>query len=126
MKTTTDLIKQAQVVRQRLQSRKTELERELSEINRALNGHASAAGPRMRPVSRPVRQPIKLVKNQFSLRDMVLRATAKRPLTKSEILDAVQKAGYKFATNDPANSLNALLYSKDGPCKRQGEKWSPK
>ena len=126
MKTTTDLIKQAQAVRQRLQSRKTELERELSEINRALNGHASAAVPRVRPDRQPVRQPVKLVKNQFSLRDMVLRATAKRPLTKPEILDAVQRAGYKFTTNDPANSLNALLYSKDGPCRRQGEKWSPK
>lgn len=50
------------------------------------------------------------VQNKLSLREAVRQATARKPLTKAEILEAVSKLGYKFSTNKPANSLNSVLY----------------
>jgi hypothetical protein len=36
----------------------------------------------------------------------------KKHLGKKEILEAVQKTGYKFSTKNPMNSLQVLLYTK--------------
>ena len=49
--------------------------------------------------------------NKLSLREAVRQAIANKPLTKAEILEAVDKLGYKFSTNKPSNSLNSVLYS---------------
>ena len=48
--------------------------------------------------------------NKMSLREAVRQATASKPLTKAEILAAIDKLGYKFNTSDPVNSLNCVLY----------------
>ena len=50
------------------------------------------------------------VQNKMSLREAVRQATARKPLTKAEILEAIDKLGYKFNTSKPANSLNSVLY----------------
>ena len=40
------------------------------------------------------------------------KAVVIKHLGKKEILTAVQKAGYKFSTKDPMNSLQVQLYTK--------------
>jgi hypothetical protein len=96
------------------------LEKELQAINTALNGHGLA-----QPVQeRPKRN--RSVRHQPSLASVVEQVTAKRALTKQEILDAVKRAGYVFATKDPMNSLNAMLYSSGrNRFKNVGGKFSP-
>ena len=55
-----------------------------------------------------------------------MRVTKNRPLAKAEILDAVRKIGYKFATKDPMNSLNAMLYAPANKFRNQDGKFSTK
>jgi hypothetical protein len=45
-------------------------------------------------------------------------------LTKEQILEAVKKLGYRFATARPMASLNAYLYQK-GQFKRQNGRFAP-
>ena len=51
-------------------------------------------------------------RNGLSLKAAILQATAKKALTKEEILAAVKKAGFKFATKRPIATVNAYLYQK--------------
>ena len=39
------------------------------------------------------------------------RATKAKPLSKPDILVAVEKAGYVFSAKSPMSSLNTLVYS---------------
>ncbi len=50
--------------------------------------------------------------NKTSLRLTIISVLGKKHLGKKEILAAVQKAGYKFSTKDPMNSLQVQLYTK--------------
>lgn len=52
--------------------------------------------------------------SKLTLREAISRATKTRALTKTEILEAVQKIGYKFSSADPMGSINAFLYGKAG------------
>jgi hypothetical protein len=63
--------------------------------------------------------------NPAPLKAMVLQVTKKKPLTRQEILAAVQKAGYKFVAKDPLNSLSVLLYTAK-EIKNFGAKFGPK
>jgi hypothetical protein len=54
----------------------------------------------------------KRAKNKTSLRLTIISVLGKKHLGKKEILAAVQKAGYKFSTKDPMNSLQVQLYTK--------------
>jgi hypothetical protein len=54
----------------------------------------------------------KRAKNKTSLRLTIISVLGKNHLGKKEILAAVQKAGYKFSTKDPMNSLQVQLYTK--------------
>ena len=51
-------------------------------------------------------------RNALSLKEAVLKVTQSSALTKQEILQAVEKLGYRFSTNDPLNSLGVILYGK--------------
>ena len=62
--------------------------------------------------------------NKMSLREAVQQATARKPLTKAEILEAIDKLGYKFSTSKPANSLNSVLYG-DKEFQNVGGRFSP-
>jgi hypothetical protein len=61
----------------------------------------------------------------LSLRDAVLQVTASGPKTKDEILDGIEKLGYKFSTNNPKNSLGVILYGKKPRFKNDDGKFSP-
>src|SRR5262245_50139785 len=102
-----------------LRAEKTQLEARLDEIDQALTAAGVAVGGR-----RGVRRP--RARNEMSLRDAVAQVTRNRPLTKPEILEAIQKIGYKFSTDDPMNSLNAMLYSPKSRIRRQNGKFTAK
>ena len=46
------------------------------------------------------------------------------PMTKEQVLDAVQKRGYKFSTKNPLNSLGVILYGKNPRFNRADGKFS--
>ncbi|MEK7684377.1 MAG: hypothetical protein AAB466_03015 [Verrucomicrobiota bacterium] len=127
-----DHLKKYIQLRQSLLREKTALERRLSEINKALGIDSlippaqSPTNPQLKPAKpfHPKTPRRKAVRNKTSLRKAILEATCAKPLAKLEILAAVRKQGYRFATDDPVNSLNAVLYRK-GLFKRAGGKFSP-
>ena len=61
----------------------------------------------------------------MSLHEAVAKVVAAKPLTKPEILVAVDGVGYKFAASKPVMSLNTLLYTPGKFKKHPGGKWGP-
>jgi hypothetical protein len=108
-----------------LRAEKAELEGRLEKINQALAGAPGGVGRRGRRGAGR-RAGAGRRRNGLSLRAAVTQVTKNRPMTKAEILDAVQKVGYKFATKDPLNSLNAMLYAPANKFRNQNGKFSPK
>ena len=106
-----------------LHAEKARLEARLEQINAALADTPGAAtGRRGRRVGRRGRTR----RNGLSLREAVVQVTRSRALSKPEILQAVQKVGYKFATKDPMNSLNAMLYAPANRFRNQNGRFAPK
>ena len=64
----------------------------------------------------------------MSIREAIIQVTKSKPLKLAEIVQAVQKIGYKFASKNPGNSVGAFLYGKDGKkhFKRVDGKFRPK
>lgn len=114
-----DKLKQFVALRQSLLTEKAQLEGRLAEINQALGEEAASGSGSVRTAAP------KKVANALSLKEAVRKVTAARPLTKKEILQAIDKIGYRFAAKDPTNSLNVVLYTK-GQFKNDGGKFSPK
>jgi hypothetical protein len=109
-----------------LRTEKAELESRLEKINQALAGSPPAGrGGRGKRAGRRAGGGGRR-RNGLSLRAAVVQVTKNRPLAKAEILDAVRKLGYKFATKDPMNSLNAMLYAPANKFRNQDGKFSPK
>src|SRR5688500_13330802 len=109
---------------QELRAEKNELEARLEKINEAL---AEAPGARARGGRRSAgRRGPGRRRNGLSLRAAVVQVTKGRALTKPEILEAVKKIGYKFATKDPMNSLNAMLYAPANKFRNQNGKFAPR
>ena len=124
-----DPLKEFVSLRTSLIKRKELLESELAQINQALAiepvvklpqiSQALAVEPvviiRPKAVaavpssSAPVKG--KRAKNEMSLKEAVLAATKAKPLSKPDILLAVEKAGYVFSAKSPMSSLNTLVYS---------------
>src|SRR5262245_37258612 len=79
---------------------------------RASSDIAKAPRPTALRRRRGGRKSIKRAKNELSLREAIVKAMSKGPLTKPEILEGVHKEGYKFSASNPMNSINVLLYTK--------------
>ncbi len=104
-----DSVGQFVALRDQLLKEKTTLESRLRQINEALaNGVPQASNGLRAKSDRPAYR----AHNSVSLREAVIQATSKRPLSKQEILSEVQKMGYAFTGKNPMNSLNVLLYGK--------------
>ena len=71
-----------------------------------------AATKKTSPKKKAKKKTVKRAKNKTSLRLTIVSVLGKKHLGKKEILAAVQKAGYKFSTKDPMNSLQVQLYTK--------------
>jgi hypothetical protein len=119
----TDALKLYVASREALQKEKAVLEQRLSQIEAALGegDHSFKSHPPRRMAGGP---PVRRRRNKLSLKAAVRQVTRARPLTKEEILAAVQKLGYEFTTRNPMNSLHYVLYSK-GDFKRQNGRFSP-
>ena len=121
-----DMLKQYIALRRSLLTEKASLEARILEINRALSDNGSfapVADKATAPPAKAVRRPRKRLKNPLSLKVAVAKVTTGKPLSKSEILEAVQKLGYRFTAKNPVNSLNTVLYSGDS-FKNQNGKFS--
>src|SRR5204862_3009870 len=92
-----------------LQERRAQLKSEIDEIDRTLiqfqgSRPSPAAGTPGRRGRRGIGQ------DGMSLREALLKVLAQGPRTKNELLEDVQKIGYRFTATDPMNSLQAFLY----------------
>ena len=112
-----DSLKQFTQLRESLLKRQAAVQAELTQISSALGAFGSVAPSTVTPVSRggaktpTERGPRKRAENSISLAEAVLTVTKAKPLSKPEILSAVEKLGYKFSAKSPLNSLNTLLYT---------------
>src|SRR5688572_29849829 len=106
---------------------KTRLENRLREINSALGQNEEVGRGREASVSQPItaRRGRRGARSGLSLRDAVLQATSKGPLSKEQILEAVKGLGYRFSTNNPLNSLGVILYGKNPKFKNSDGRFSP-
>jgi hypothetical protein len=111
-----DSIKQFSKSRDSLLAERTRLQNRLSQIDEALGSSSPSLtnGGSRRGKGRG------RGRGGLSLKAAIIQATAKTALTKEEILAAVKKAGYKFATKRPIAALNAYLYQKGKFVKRDG------
>lgn len=114
-----DPIQQYKKLRKTLLSERERLCQRVAEIDATLSESDSTPAPIVakRATTRSKSKPKAKVGgrrgNAVSLKQAVIQVLSKKPLTKNEILAAVQAAGYKFASKNPANSLGVILYGKD-------------
>jgi len=110
-----NILTEAISIFQQLQQRRDELTREIDEIDQALSqfrGASSAGAFRKAPkgvIRRGVGQ------NGMPLREALFKVLANGARSKDQLLEDVQRIGYRFAATDPMNSLQAFLY---GPGKK--------
>ena len=126
-----DSLKQFTQLRESLLKRQAALQAELTQISTALGAFGSVASEPTTPAARgggkapAKRRGGKRAENALSLAEAVLTATKAKPLSKPEILSAVEKLGYKFSAKSPLNSLNTLLYTNK-QIKNYDGKFGPK
>src|SRR5436190_22731915 len=102
-----NIVREAISLFQQLQQRRAELQREISEIDEALTqirGGSGATAPNT------VRSGVHSSGKKVGLRDMVITALTKGPLSRAEILQEVQNLGYRFNSKNPSKSLDVFLY----------------
>ena len=120
-------IKKYITLRDSLIQEKARLESRLREINSALGDSEEARSGPSSSIARiaTVKRGRRGARSGLSLRDAVLQATSKGPLTKEQILEAVKGLGYRFSTNNPLNSLGVILYGKSPKFKNSDGRFSP-
>jgi hypothetical protein len=119
-------IKKYITLRDSLIQEKTRLENRLQEINSALGQEGANRTGVNSPITRgAARVGRRGARSGLSLRDAVLQATAKGPLTKEQILEAVKGLGYRFSTSNPLNSLGVILYGKNPKFNNSDGRFSP-
>ncbi len=116
-----DPLHQYQSVRKALEKEMNQLRSRLAEIASALGKTVSEALAPAKPQRRGNRV-VKRAKNQMSLKEALLKVTATKPLTKQEILKALDKEGYKFTALNPLNSVNTQIYGPKAPLEKKGNK----
>ena len=52
-----------------------------------------------------------------------MKALSTGPLSRKELVGAVEKAGYVFSSKNPLNSLGSVLYAKNSPIKSRAGKF---
>ncbi|HYE32680.1 MAG TPA: HTH domain-containing protein [Methylomirabilota bacterium] len=106
-----DLLSQYTAIREALQKEKSALRERLQAINQAL-GEASEE-----PVAPENGRRGRRAGGQ-SLKSVIFQVLRNGPLTKDEIVQAVQREGYRFNSKNPANSMGVILYGKNPKFKR--------
>jgi hypothetical protein len=114
-------------LRQKLEAERASLEMQLAAVVNALGSVAAVPSPAPSPTFVPKVRASRRGRrrNAISLRALVVEATSVRPMTKAEILAAVDQRGYQFTAKAPVSSLNAILYGKAPKFRNQDGKYSP-
>lgn len=112
------LLKEREALHNRLQ----QIETALGNVTEARWTGTSSLGTGPRKRGRPPRSGTGL-----SIREAITKVTSRQPLGLSELVDAVQRIGYRFESKNPRNSVGAYLYSPHGRkhFKRSNGKFSP-
>ena len=100
----TRLVNDLKQERGKLTDRMAEIDAVLASTS-SQNGHVRSSDHVARPRTKG---------NKLTLREAITEAVKTRPLDKKEIVAAVERLGYRFATKDPTGSISALVYSKAG------------
>ena len=123
-----DPLRQYAKLRQQLLGEKSRLEARLSEINQVLGAGAAPVTPppkaaaAARSIGRTGRRGRRAA-NKMTLREAMTQALAKGPMTRQELVKAVENLGYVFSTKDPANSMGVILYGKKSTFKNKDGKF---
>ena len=117
-----DTLKEFTRLRSSLFEEKNQILQRLTELNQVL-GPDSAKVPDLSPASPSVsgKRRGRRTGNGLTLREAVINALSKRPLKRSELVDAIQAEGYRFNTKNPLNSIGAVLYGKNSPVEKSGD-----
>ncbi len=107
-----DPIEQYRQLRQELLDEKARIAARLAEIEAALSDQPVPVSAPAKPARRAPRAKGGRVGNDLTLKAAVVKVLSEKPLTKAEILQAVQDLGFTFKTKNPANSLGVVLYGK--------------
>src|SRR5439155_8126690 len=117
-----NILNQFIALRASLENEKSEIENRLKQIRDVLEQPAASVAP---VVARSEVKPVRRIKNPMPLREAVIQVTSQKPLSRSEIVEAVKGVGYRFQTKAPLNSLNMILYSKSSGFRRENGKFIP-
>jgi hypothetical protein len=108
--------------RESLQARLHQISEALGEM--PLSSLSPIQGATSTAPSQPARRGRRTAGGGQSLRDHVIAVLQSGPMSKEEILKAVQGRGYTFSTKNPLNSLGVILYGKNPKLKRADGKFS--
>jgi hypothetical protein len=114
-----DNLRQFVTLRQSLIAEEAALKKRLAEIEAALGGQLTKVNADRAMKRGPQ------IRNELSLKEAIIKVTSSKPMTRDEILEAVQKLGYKFYTINPMGSISSLLYGKKNKFKNEAGKFSP-
>ncbi len=106
-----DLLSQYASIREELRNEKAQLEQRLQAINEALGSNPETVSSS--PATKTGRGRRGGAPDGKSLKSLVLQVLRDGPMSKDEILSAVQKVGYRFSSKNPGNSLGIILYGKE-------------
>jgi hypothetical protein len=118
-------------LRKELLEEKAHLESRLQQINEVLDVESAIPAPAATAPARPApgprrRGPKPRGPNSMSMREAVITALSKGPLSRQELVGAVEATGYRFTTNNPLNSIGSVLYGKNSPAENKEGKFQLK
>lgn len=124
-----DSLQQFVKLRQQLTQECGQLEQRLRQISDALGemplpSVSAMQGATSSASAQPARRGRRAAAGGQSLREHVIHVLQEGAKTKEELLDAVQKRGYKFSTSNPLNSLGVILYGKNPKLNRVDGRFS--
>ncbi len=108
MRKHSDAVQQFTALRSALLREREVIQQRLQRIDTALAGTGERPGlTRRKPRGHAQgRRP----ENTMNIREAIAQVTVKKPLSVREIVEAVQKIGYRFQSANPVNSVGAYLY----------------
>lgn len=110
-------------LREQLSNERNELQERLRQIDAALGVSEARSAP-AESFSRKATGRRGRPAGGLSLREAVQQVIKDRVMTKEEILEGIKNLGYRFATNNPMNSLGVILYGKKPKFRNENGRFS--
>jgi hypothetical protein len=128
-----DPLKQYAKLHQQLTDERARLVARLAEINAVLKPEVQISSKALDKITSeyldrelaPPREPrpgTRRRRSAISMREAVMRALAKGPVLRKDLVQAVEAVGYRFTSSNPLNSLGSVIYSKNSPIKSKDGK----